>query len=183
MEIVYLWSMQIIKPHDIVVLLKLLCRGKGGWKYESLEQELTLSKSAIFRSLNRCANAKFISSNPFQQFYIKNLSEFLIHGIQYVFVAEPGKTTRGIATAHSASPLNKVIVSEKDVYIWAYAKGNLRGQAIEPLIKHAAEIVKTDNDLYELMTLIDAIRVGKTREKQIAATILTEKLDNYAANY
>jgi len=174
--------MESIKKHDIVVLLKVLCKGAAGWKYESLQQELGLSKSAIFRSLNRCAGARFISKKPFTQFYAKNVLEFLIHGIQYVFAAEPGKVTRGIATAHTAPPLNALILSEKDVYVWPYAKGKQRGQAIEPLLEHLAAI-ESDTALYQLLTLIDAIRVGKTREKQLAASLLTEQITNYAAHY
>jgi len=115
--------------------------------------------------------------------YILNVSEFLIHGIAYTFAIEPGKISRGIATAHSAPPLNKKIISEKDIYVWPYLKGNLRGQSIEPLMKHVPEIVQHDKSLYEILALIDAIRVGRTREKEIAAKLLQEKLQYYAGRY
>lgn len=178
----YIYRMDSIKSHDIVVLLKVLCKGAKGWKYESLEQELSMSKSAIFRSLNRCAGARFISQKPYTQFYAKNVLEFLLHGVQYVFATEPGKVTRGIATAHSAPPLKELILSQNEVYVWPYAKGKERGQAIEPLTD-AIAAVEGDTDLYQLLTLIDAIRIGKVREKQAAAELLTQQISQYAAHY
>jgi len=175
--------MQTIKSQDILVLLKVLCEGRKKWKYESLQVDLHLSVSAIHRSLERCVRARFISPSPFNDIYILNISEFLIHGIPYTFAIEPGKLTRGIATAHSAPPLNEKIISEKEIYVWPYLKGKLRGQSIEPLMKHVPEIVQHDKSLYEILALIDAIRIGRTREKEIAANLLKEKLQFYAAKY
>jgi len=175
--------MHSIKSQDIIVLLKVLCEGRNRWKFESLQKDLGLSVSAIHRSLERCVQARFISPRPFNDIYILNVSEFLIHGIAYTFAIEPGKISRGIATAHSAPPLNKKIISEKDIYVWPYLKGNLRGQSIEPLMKHVPEIVQHDKSLYEILALIDAIRVGRTREKEIAAKLLQEKLQYYAGRY
>ncbi len=175
--------MHSIKSHDIIVLLKILCQGRNNWKFESLQEDLHLSVSAIHRSLERCVQAKFISPKPYDDVYSLNVSEFLIHGIAYTFAVEPGKITRGIATAHSAPPLNKKIISEKDIYVWPYLKGKLRGQSIEPLMKHVPEIVQHDKSLYEILTLIDAIRIGRPREKEIATNLLQEELQYYASRY
>ncbi len=179
----YICTMEPIKPHDIIVLFKVLLKGGAGWKYEQLEEELGLSKSVIYRSLSRCAKAKFISPNPFDYFFASNLLEFLQHGIQYAFAVEPGKMSKGIPTAHSAPILNKQIVAENDQYIWPNAKGNTRGQSIEPLDKRVAEIIKDDPELYDLLALVDAIRVGKSREKEIAGKLLKEKIQLHAVSY
>lgn len=175
--------MEAIKPHDLIILLKVLLKGKKGWKYEQLEAELGVSKSVIHRSLSRCAKAKFISPNPFDYFFASNLEEFLLHGVQYSFAVEPGKISRGIPTGHSAPVLNNLIISEKDQYVWPYAKGEVRGQSIEPLDKRVPEIAQKDEDLYELLALIDAIRAGKNREKEIAGKMLTDKINSYALSY
>lgn len=157
--------------------------GRDGWKYEQLEQELGFSKSVIHRSLSRCSKARFISANPFDYFFTENLKEFLLHGIQYAFAIEPGKVTRGVFTAHSAPVLNKQIISDKEQYVWPYSKGTARGQSIEPLDKRVPEIAAKDADMYELLALIDAVRVGQVREKELASRILSDKLDYYALNY
>ena len=58
---------------------------------------------------------------------------------------------------------NEIQSNEK--YVWAYAKGNTRGQSIEPLYPSVPEAVLKDEKLYELLPITDAIRVGRTREK------------------
>lgn len=168
-----------LKSQDIVVLLQVFITGKG-WKYEQLEKDLGYSKSALHRSLARCAVARLMNETQTMVFTAA-LTEFLIHGIKYAFPAQPGKTVKGVATAHSAPPLNNTIVSEKDVYVWQYAKGNKRGQAIEPLHKLVPEIALHNKELYELLALIDALRVGKAREKTLGAELLEEKIKHYAA--
>jgi hypothetical protein len=48
------------------------------------------------------------------------------------------------------------------------ATGNVRGQAIEPLFKTVPEISRNDEKLYELLALLDALRIGRVREQKIA---------------
>lgn len=175
--------MEPIKPQDIVVLLKVLLKGKGRWKYEDLEKELGLSKSVIYRSLNRCAGAKFISNSPFEYFFAGNVKEFLLHGIQYAFATTPGKMSKGIPTGHSAPVLNSQIIADKDHYVWPSVKGKSRGQSIKPLDERVPDFILSDIELYDLLALIDAIRVGKVREKELAGNLLTAKIDSYALRY
>lgn len=171
-----------LKPHDIIVLVKALVMGRKGWKFESLQEQLELSTSAIYRALERCVHARFIGPKPFNKVFPLNLTEFLVHGIGYAFAVEPGKLVRGIPTAHSAPPLNKKIVAEEH-YVWPSAKGTVRGQAVEPLDKHITSFIAADPELYELLVLIDAIRVGKPREKNIAAELLKKRIRDYAKKY
>ncbi len=83
---------------------------------------------------------------------------------------------KGIPTAHSASPIKEHISSNADVYVWANAKGSHRGQAIEPLYKSLPQMVKEDKLLYELLTIVDTIRVGRVREIKIAIDELKKRL-------
>jgi hypothetical protein len=43
--------------------------------------------------------------------FFRNLEEFLIHGLKYVFWAEQGEMTRGMPTAYAAPPLAELLVS------------------------------------------------------------------------
>lgn len=86
---------------------------------------------------------------------------------------------RGIPTAHSAAPLNKLLmVDETNPYVWASAKGKVKGQAIIPLYKSVPEVVENEpgSRLYELLCLVDSLRVGKVREQELAATELKNRL-------
>ena len=95
----------------------------------------------------------------------------------YVFPQHPGALVRGILTAHAAEPLN-LIINANEKYVWPYAKGNDRGQAIEPLYSSVVEAALKDKVLYEMLTLVDAIRVGRIREKEIAKKELEKRILN-----
>jgi len=167
-----------LKSHDIVVLLQLLIVGPI-WRYEQLEESLGFSKSIIHRSLARCSQSNLL--NESQNIVFTNaLTEFIIHGLKYAFPAKPGNIIRGVPTAHSAEPLKREIVSEKDVYVWPYVKGKVRGQSIQPLHILVPEMALRNTELYELLALIDAIRVGRAREKGIATEMIEERLRKYA---
>lgn len=118
--------------------------------------------------------AGLIDSNK-RRVNINSLKEFLIYGLKYVFPVKPGALARGILTAHSAFPINQHI-SSKDFYVWPYAKGNQRGQAIEPLYKTVPAIIQEDPLFYELLVITDTLRVGRVREIKIAIKELDKRL-------
>jgi hypothetical protein len=155
-----------MRPHDIVVLLKIAAKGKQKWFMKDLSYELNISASEISESINRSKIAGIIGPNKKSLMRLA-LMDFLEFGIRYVYPQQPGAIVRGIPTAHSGPPLNKIIVSEED-YVWPYAKGEKRGQSIEPLYVSVVEASLKDKKLYELLALVDAIRVGREREKEIA---------------
>lgn len=95
------------------------------------------------------------------------LLEFIQYGLRYVFPQQPGPIVRGVPTAHSASPLKNEIQSS-EAYVWPYGKGNVRGHSIIPLYASVPEAALKDEKLYELLALVDAIRVGRARERDIA---------------
>lgn len=169
-----------MKPQDIIILLKLLLLEKQDWKYATLAADLKMSSSTIFAALDR-AELSGLYHKKTRTVYREAFLEFLIHGFKYVFPAIPGKLAKGIPTAHSANPLAQYINSEKDVYVWKSAYGTIRGQTIEPLYASVPQLAQSDTQLYELLSLIDALRVGKAREKNIAIEELTKRIGaNYA---
>ena len=166
-----------MRPQDIVVLLKIIALKHDNWKNSDLAYSLKISPSEISEVLNRCKIAGLVDSKK-RKVHINSFKEFLIYGLKYVFPAEPGSVLRGIPTAHSASPINENISSGSDIYVWPYAKGDQRGQAIEPLYKTLPATVKEDKLFYELLVIIDTIRVGRAREIQIAIEELEKRLQD-----
>jgi predicted transcriptional regulator len=164
-----------MRPHDIAVLLKIISKGNQNWLMKDLAFELGISASEISESINRSIIAGLISNN---KKIIKKLAllDFLKSGLRYVYPQQPGAMGRGIGTAHSALPLSNQIKSE-EAFIWSFAKGNIRGQIIEPLHPNIPSACLKDEKFYELMALTDAIRVGKAREQQMAIEILKEKIE------
>jgi hypothetical protein len=168
-----------MKPQDIVILLKLLLLDKEEWTYTTLSEALQMSNSTLFSALKRSGESGLYHKNT-RTVHRDALLEFLIHGFKYVFPASPGKLAKGIPTAHSAPPLAQYIQSEKDVYVWKSAYGTVRGQTIVPLYESVPQLAQKDTQLYELLALIDALRVGKAREKDLAIQELTLRIGNHA---
>ncbi len=166
-----------MRPQDIVVLLKIISVQNNNWRNIDIANALKISPSEVSEALNRCKIAKLIDSKK-RKVHINSLKEFLIYGLKYVFPVEPGAIVRGIPTAHSAYPINERISTGREVYVWPYAKGNQRGQAIEPLYKTLPATFNDDKLFYELLVIIDTIRVGRVREIKIAIEELEKRLKN-----
>jgi hypothetical protein len=166
-----------MRPQDIVVLLKIISFGDDKWRNIDIANAIGISPSEVSEALNRCRIAKLIDSKK-RKVNISSFTEFLIYGLKYVFPTEPGATVKGTPTAHSASPIKEQISSDVDIYVWSNAKGTHRGQAIEPLYKTLPDIVHEDKAFYELLTIVDTLRVGRVREIKIAIDELTKRLKN-----
>lgn len=164
-----------MRPQDIVVLLKILSMKNNDWRNIDIANALQISPSEVSEALNRCKIARLID-NKKRSVHVNAFKEFLIYGLKYVFPTEPGAMVKGIRTAHSASPIKEHISSGADVYVWQYAKGNVRGQAIEPLYKTIAASVQEDKLFYELLVIVDTIRVGRVREINFAIEELEKRL-------
>lgn len=163
-----------MRPHDIVILLKIASKGSSLWLMKDLAYEVKISASEISDSFSRSVYAGLLSSDK-KQLMKTALLEFLEHGLKYVFPQQPGAIVKGIATAHSAPPLIDEIQSSESV-VWPYAKGDIRGQAIEPLHPNVPAACVEDKNLYELLALADALRIGRKREKLLAIEELKKRL-------
>lgn len=164
-----------MRPHDLAVLLLIASKGKEPWLMKDLAYELEISNSEISESLNRSSIAGLLNSE--KQLNKLALLDFLRAGLPYVFPLQPGPIVRGISTAYSAPPLNEQIISEEKL-VWPYGEGSERGQAIEPLYPNAPKACLKNELLYELMSLTDALRVGRAREKNLAFDMLKERILN-----
>jgi len=108
-----------------------------------------------------------------------NLKEFLIHGVKYSFPVERGGITRGVPTAEGAAPLREYFSGSSALPpVWPYAQGDVRGTAFSPLYDNVPEAADRDPKLHELLALVDAIRDGRAREREIAIRELSARIDS-----
>lgn len=163
-----------MRPQDVVILLKIAAKGKQEWYMKDLAHELGISQSEVSESLNRSTQAGLLASDK-RKLMKSALLEFLQYGLRYVYPQKPGAMVRGLPTAHSAPPLNKEISSEEH-YVWPYAKGQQRGQSVEPLHPSVPEACQKDEKLYALLALADAIRLGRVREQKLAIAAIKNRL-------
>ncbi len=92
-----------------------------------------------------------------------------------MFPAKLDAPARGVPTAYSGPALANEFVSG-DTIVWADAKGNAFGQSMVPLYENAAKLAKLCPSVYELLTLVDAIRIGRIRERATALEKIKERL-------
>ena len=108
---------------------------------------------------------------------LRSLEEFLIHGVRYAYPADRGQLTRGMPTGYAAPPLNTLIVQPNEPPpVWPYAEGTVRGYSFSPLFPSVPLAASRDPALYELLALVDAVRDGRARERNLATKELVSRL-------
>jgi len=160
-----------LRPQDILLAAKIAVIGSKSWNQKLIASELNLSQTEIAFSLKRLKTHKLLDED--QTIKRAALYEFLVHGLKYVFPLVVGPKGRGIKTALSFGSMQKIFrLSESDTMVWPDPDGNVRGQLIEPLYNTVPFASKNDEKLYELMSLIDVIRLGGSRQTKLASANL-----------
>lgn len=167
---------QGLLPQDVVVLAKLVCYGGERPPIAQVAGDLALSPSQVHASLKRLERSRLVDVQTGRPL-LKAVEEFLIHGVKYAFPVQRGEATRGMPTAHAAPPLSDQIADSGDLPpVWPDAVGDVRGVTLEPLHKSAPKAARRDPVLHELLALIDALRDGRVRERQLAEKELSARL-------
>ena len=167
-----------LRPKDIVVLVMLLTEYPDGeWTYEDVSDVLKMSTSQVYYALENLDFAHLYDRDrKFEK--PREIHEFLTGGVRYAFPARPGPMKRGIPTATSAPVAEGLFVgSGGDApLVWPDPEGDVRGQSIEPLYDKAPVLVDEHPELYDWLALIDIMRVGSARERNVAAEELGKRL-------
>jgi predicted nucleotidyltransferase len=171
-----------LKPQDILFLLKLVALGRKDWSFNRIALELGMSVAEVHAAGKRALAAQLARKNNDKIAPdIRNLEEFLLHGIRYVFVPERGELARGVPTAHAAPPLAESMLSDNaPPPVWPDPEGSVRGESFSPLYRSAPVAARNDPKLYELLALVDALRGGRARERELARKALKKRLSTAA---
>jgi hypothetical protein len=164
-----------LRPQDVLIALKLALVPRSLWTYENLAKDLAMSPSEVHGGVRRLTESRLLT--PDRQVVRESLLEFLVHGLRFSFPPKMGVKTRGVPTAHAAAPLASLIEpSGDDPPVWPSADGAVRGQSFAPLYRSVPVAAGRDPALYEVLALVDAIRGGRARERELAAKLLRERL-------
>jgi len=164
----------VLKSQDILVLLKLAGMSEP-WTFDGVARELGLSQSAVHRSLQRAQAAGLYDSKR-RKLRSRDLFEFITHGLKYVFPPQWRGEARGRRTAWAAPPLSKAIAAAGSPPVWPDSNGDAWGIALEPLHPAVPAAARQDEGLAELLALVDGIRVGNARERNLAKRELKKRL-------
>jgi hypothetical protein len=165
-----------LKPQDVLVLLKLAAHPDRAWSYPALGVELGMSSSEVHAAVRRATASGLLSASN-REVNRNALLEFLIHGLKYVFPASRSRLTRGIPTSYAAPPLRNSFRASEDIPpVWPDPEGTVRGEGLDPLYKSVARAARADAELYEWLALVDAVRSGRARERELAIKELRSRL-------
>ena len=179
----------MLKPQDIVILLKILAnKHPAPLLQKDLATYLCMSASEIHEGIKRLELSGLLGPvyrkskdlSKIIRMPIKSAcEECLIYGVKYFFPVKLGSYTRGIPTSYAAPLFEKhLLLGDDPIPVWPYAEGKHRGLVLEPLYRSVPQAITKHPDqlFYELLVLIDTIRTGRARERNIAIKLLREKL-------
>lgn len=165
-------SQPTLRPADVVVAVQLSLN--PGLSYAALANRVELSTGEVHNAVKRLQKSRIVRPGS-REVSRNRLQEFLLHGVQYAFPPELGPETRGVPTAHAA-PLLAAEFGTDAMIIWPFVDGSERGQSLTPLYPGAPKLKRSNVELYTILTLIDALRIGQSRERKRAAEHLERLL-------
>jgi hypothetical protein len=163
----------MVKVSDIYVLGGLLV-DDGDWTYRSLADRLHVPHAVVQRALARAEEASLYSSAR-REIHLAHFEEFASHALRFVAPAQLGALVPGVPAAWAAEPMASAIRSAGDdpPPVWPCARGEVRGQAIEPLHPAASEAVEEWPLLGEMLAVLDSLRAGDLRVRKVAQGLLS----------
>lgn len=166
-----------IKPQDILVMMKLIVRPSISQK--ELAEQLFISQAEISHGLKRLKASGLMSS---EGMIIQEASlEFLVHALKYIVPAELGAPSAGIPTSFAHPDFKFVRYSPDEINVWPYAEGKKRGISLIPIYPTLPQACTLDENLYKLSSLVEMIRSGRARERQIGSDELKKFLGKFNA--
>ncbi len=167
-----------MKSQELLVSIGLLSNGKKAWNYSLMAKSLKISPSTLHSSIAALDYARLFDSEK-KSLILVSLQEFLLHGLKYVFPIRPGSVVRGVPTIYSAPLLKANFSPNGDQFVWPSSKGDIRGQSIIPIHEKIPEISLQNPSLWELFAALDAIRIGRARERELGIQTLQSYIEKY----
>ena len=168
------------KPQDVLVALKLSLDGPR-LNYADLGLALGLSASEAHAAVRRLVDARLLDPVT-HQVRREALRNFLVHGVPYAFPVNLGAMSRGVPTAWAAPVMAGIINSSDQIPpVWPDPEGSVQGVSVQPLYASVPRIARQDPALYNLLAWVDALRLGRARERKIAAEEISQHLKSHVA--
>jgi DNA-binding Lrp family transcriptional regulator len=165
----------LTKPQDIVVALK-LCLSAATQSYADLGKSLGMSASEVHAAVRRLMDARLIDPDT-KEVRREAFRNFLVHGVPFAFPAHQKEVTRGMLTAWAAPVMaDKLNASEQLPPVWPDPNGKAQGASVRPLYSSVPGAARRDPALYDLLALVDALRIGRARERNIAEKEISNRL-------
>lgn len=163
-----------IKSQDVLVVCKLLCIGDEEWGFAKLAKSLWISVGAAHNAIAHLRAAGLVLERGGEAVVAKKrLFDFLVHGVPATFYAVKSGITRGMATGIGGqTSVSGITTEDATRMVWPTPNGKTSGEGLEPLYATVPKAAAADAKLYELLSLVDAVRAGKAKERRVGADLL-----------
>ena len=174
-------EVQPLEPLDLIVVLKMAAARRPGAEdrcsVRDLASALAVPKSNIQRSMKRLVAQSLVVVGPDGRRVNRlNARDLFVHGVRWLAPAKVGRVVLGLPTAHAASPLASLLPGDVDPVVIPLEEGPVRGRSVTPIHPSAPAAAKNDQKLHELLAIVDGIRIGGAREREVAAAALQARL-------
>lgn len=169
----------MLKTQDTLLAIKYWSLHRAGihLSVRQLGESIGISASEVSKGVKRLATARLLVERD-NALYVENNAflEWLSYGVRYAYPAQPSGFGRGMPTAWNCPLVSSAILPPSPPMIWSQVGGELEGIFVEPI--HATVPLAASNDglLYQVIALVDAVRLGKPRELAIARDLLEKRI-------
>lgn len=154
-----------LRSHDVVVALQLVLTPDA--TYPALSSAVGLSLGESHNAVKRLEAARLARQDS-RAVEKRALVDFLVHGVPYAFPGVLGAATSGVPTAFGSPALQGPTFHgsrSRPPVVWPdhpdTGRSTGRGAGLAPLCGGAASFVEANPGLYGLLTLVDALRIGR----------------------
>jgi len=162
-----------LRPQDVLVVCKLFSFkvADEDWTYSGLGESVGISAGEAHNAVDRCRCASIVGAGG--NIVRKNLRDLLTVAAPRIFYAVRGGLSRGMPTGIWAPPLlEKFERSGSLPTTWPCETGPCeRGESVDPIYP-SAPIAARDPLVYELLALVDVIRVGGAADRNRAIAMI-----------
>ena len=162
-----------LHPQDVLVACKLfsLKLADEEWTYSGLGESVGISGGEAHNAVDRCRRAAIIGASG--NVVRRNLRDLLAVAAPRIFYASRGGIVSGMPTSVWAPPLlGKFERIGSLPTSWPCENGPCeRGESVDPIYP-SAPIAARDPLVYELLALVDVIRVGGAADRNRAIAMI-----------
>jgi DNA-binding Lrp family transcriptional regulator len=166
-----------LKPQDTVLVLKYwsLKQDKLDSSVRDIAESIGISPSEVSKGTRRLVAARLVVERDARVFAESGaLLEWLGYGVRYAYPQESVGYGRGMATSWNCPVLKSEMVAPTPAFVWPVSRGDAEGALIKPFHESVPVAASKDERLYQILSLLEAIRGGKPRELAIARNILAD---------
>jgi len=171
-----------LRPQDVLLACKLFAAGerRQDLAYSGLASDLGLSTGEVHNSVERCRQSQVLAASGFQVVK-RDLVDLLTYAVPRIYYATRGGLGAGVLTGIYAPPLREEYVARsggpsRTAQVWPFSSSSEQGETLSPIYPTVPHACLKDPIVYELLALVDVMRVGSRTERGWASSDIERRI-------